>query len=570
MSGNTIEVQWLATTTGMLQAIDKINTRLDKQEKAVVKISESSVKGNNAAVGSYQRLEQELKKNEARLKQLAIGSAEWDKQKKKVDDLRKSVAGAKTELMKTGDGMNSMLSAGVSKVTQLAAGMIGFQQVVSSIVGELEHVKQLRLESAATTRTFEQALADVGQNIGAGAVPEARQMILEQAPQLGTTQEGLANLLGVAISAGAKDLKEAMSLSAAALKLTVGDAQKALALVGGTLDVASLGGSQNFEGALGQLLQTQAQVRSTNLSEFAANIGPGLAAATANGKNQQGVSTERALEMASVISQIIKDPTGSNTATTMRYLFTRMNAFVPKSKVELDDGGIARVSQKDIEAFDALKTFDERLQMMQRVPEIGQQFLETQRESIGKTAISEIINRSDRAIAFEEKAKKNIDAIDNAQQFFADLTNVLKPETATLTAERRSQANIQRAEVSGDRGSEGQAIKILEDTLSKVDLIGIDRLQRAAYATEVASRTSEGQSPESVALSILERVLTPGPAGVRIAGRVETESDRALVKEQIAAMKELIAAMKNGRPGVNLPQQQNKPREAPLPAATAP
>jgi len=462
-----------------------------------------------------------------------------------------------------------MLSAGVAKMTKLAAGMIGFQQVVSAIVAELDHVKQLRLEAAATTRTFEQALADVGQNIGAEQVQPAREMILQQAPLLGTTQEGLANLLGIAISAGAKDLQEAMSLSAAALKLTVGDAAKAQALVGGTLDVASLGGSQNFEGALGQLLQTQSQVRSTNLAEFAANIGPGLAAATADGKNQEGVTTERALEMASVISQIIKDQSGSNTATTMRYLFTRMNAFVPQKEVKLDDGGLAKVTKEQIAAFDALKTFDERLAMMQQVPAIGEQFLETQRESIGKTAISEIINRSERAIAFEEKAQKNIASIDDAQGFFQRLYDEVGRQTPTVSAERQSAANVARAEVMGGRGQEGQAIKILEDTRNKLDLIGIDMMERRAQDIEMATRTGRGESPAEVALSLLERMAERGPAGVRLGGRVDSEEDRALVREQIAVMKDLIAEMKTSKPKP-AGQQATKPREAPLPAATAP
>jgi len=419
--------------------------------------------------------------------------------------------------------------------------MLSFQAIVSAVVAELEKAKQLKLDAAATTRTFEQALADIGQNIGGGAIPQAKQMILENAPKLGTTNEGLADLLGVAISAGAKDLQEAMSLVSATLKLTVGDAQKARALVGGTLDVASLGGSQNFEGALGQLLQTQSQVRSTNLAEFSANIGPGLAAATADLSQQKGVSTERGLEMASVISQIIKDQTGSNTATTMRMMFTRMGAFVPEKEKKLDDGEVTKVSRQQIAAFQSLETFDERLKMMQDVPAIGKQFLETQRESIGKTAIAEIIGKSARAVAFEEKAKQNISSIDAAQGFFSDLDKALKGETAQLGAERKAQANIAAAEVTGNRDLEGTVIKIVDDAIAKVNLSGLDYFDtETLLQNNMRAGAAIGANPIDVGIDTLQRAQENRRVfGVIPAGGTVSLGDKALLQSQIAVLEEL-------------------------------
>lgn len=566
MTENKIEVEYITTVAGALQAVEKLNKRLDQQEQKLQRVGEVSKKAAEGAAGSFNKLEEELKQNEAALKRMEIGSKAFTEQKKKVDDLRKSLAGAKGQLSTVADGASTKLASAVGQVTGLVTGMVSFQAVVTAIVEEFKKAEAMRLSAAATARTFEQALSDVGQNIGEEAVPQAKQMIIEQAPKLATTQEGLADLLGIAISAGAKDLEEAMALSSAALKLTVGDAAKAKALVGGTLDVASLGGSKNFEGALGQLLQTQSQVRSTNLSEFAANIGPGLAAATADGKNQKGVSTERALEMASVISQIIKDPTGSNTATTMRYLFTRMNAFMPEREKKLDDGGLAKVSKEQIAAFDALKTFDERLQMMQAVPAIGAQFLETQRESIGKTAISEIINKSGRAIQFEDKAKANIASIDDAQGFFAGLVDKVNQETGILTAERQSLAAAQKAEVTGSRSLEGQVTEIVRRGFEKVNLPGLDMVYSKVASVSLQDSLRRGEEPIAAGRQLLE--------GVR--SRFDTsEEDKAYLRDQIAVLDRLATTMQNlndnmqnQKPKVIVPA--GRPKEAPLPAATAP
>lgn len=577
MADETITVEWISTAQQMLSTIQKIDTKIERQEKLMQKLADTSKKGVKEIAGSFNALENELKENEAALKKLVIGTKAFEDQRKKVDDLRNSVKKAKGELsgmvQQTNQQTASAFSSAMSQMGQLVVGMIGFQQVVSAVNDELTHIRQLKLDAAGTTRTLEQALADVGQNIGGAAVPQARQMILEESPKLGVTQEGLADLLGVAISAGAKDLEEALSLSSAALKLTVGDAAKARALVGSTLDVASLGGSKNFEGALGQLLQTQSQVRSTNLAEFGANIGPGLAAATADLSQQKGVSTERAMEMASVISQIIKDQTGSNTATTMRMMFTRMGSFVPEKSVKLDDGGTAKVTGPQIEAFKALNTFDDRLKMMSDVPAIGAQFLETQRESIGKTAISEIVNRSARAVAFEDKAKQSITGIDQAQGFFKELETVLVGETAHLGAARRAQAALEVGRVEGDRDTQGQVLDIIEKGLADVNLSGVDKLTKFKLLSQVQANEVAGVDPFVSGRSVLSRAkgMAFGTSPAEF-GAPMSAVDKATIDRQIDALNKLEAALREIRPAARpaAPARNARPGEAPLPGALIP
>ena len=581
MADEKLEIEHIATDTGVIKLIEKQTKFLDRLEKKFDELGKTSTKSAQAAAGSFNAVEKELKEAEAALKGMAVGSKAFDAQRQKVDKLRESLNKSKQAINGHTGALSGMASSAVGKLVNVAAGLASVQVVITALNEELDKVKRLRAEAAGTKRTFEQALADVAQNVGAEAVPEARQMIITESPKLGVTQEGLANILGVAISAGAKDLKEAMSLSAAALKLTVGDAERAMALVGGTLDVASLGGSTNFEGALGQLIQTQSQVRSTNLSEFARNIGPGLAAATADLSQQEGVSTERALEVASVISQIIKDQTGANTATTMRMLFTRMGSFAPEREKKMDDGGIAKVTKEQIAAFKQLRTFDERLKMMAAVPAIGEQFLETQRESIGKTAISEIIKRSDRAVAFEDKAKANITSIDEAQGSFKELTKAIDENTPTLAAERKSTAALQQVQVTGGRGAEGEVEEIVQRALSNVDLSGLDYDTGMQLRNQFRLNKLTGSDAADAGIDVLERAQEQRKLfGFIPAGGGMSAEDKAFIQQQIEILKGLKASTDRTNEILENRQQQQpqrppqapavRPRVAPLPQATAP
>lgn len=574
MPDEKIEVEWIGTATKMTAVLERLENKLDKQEKQLQKIGTTSKKSADMAAGSFNRLETELKENERALKNMTRGTAEFARQKRKVDALRASLTKAKGEITSAGSRMSGVFSTGIGKLGTMVAGMASFQAIVSAVVGELEKVKRLKLDAADTTRTLEQALADLGQNVGAEQIAPAREMILREAPRLGTTQEGLGNLLGIAISAGAKDLQEAMEISAATLKLTVGDASKAAALVGGTLDVASLGGSKNFEGALGQLLQVQSQVRSTNLPEFAANIGPGLAAATAKGQNQDGLTTERSLEIASVISQVLKDQTGSNTATALRQFVTRLDQFVPKSSAKLKDGSQATVAGETISAFQQTRSIDERILLMRENEGLRQQFLAKQKEGIGKVAVGEFLGGGDgRALKLDQKASAAIDSIDKAQGFFTNLSDTTKRETAQLQAERKSEAAAKTAEVRGDRDLEGTVRKIVDRALGKVNLSGLDAETRAAINTSLLTDEAMSVSPIASGISALERAQMQRTAfgAVPVGGQVSAE-DKSSLQEQIKILKEMRDTLRQQQqqPVINVKAPAMRPKDNPLPAATIP
>jgi len=563
-----IEVEWIAQSQQMNSTLERINKKLDDQDKKLEQISKTSKKAADAAAGSFSALQKELKAAEDKLKGMAKGTAEFEKQRKEVERLKSAVGNASAAMSSQQATLTGKITANIG---QMMTGFFTIGKVVEAISFELQKSSQLKLRSAVEMKTFEQALADLAQNIPASDLKGARSMIQQNAGPLGTTQEGLANLLGVGISAGAKDLKEALALSSAALKLTGGDAQKAVPLVGSTLDIASLSGSTNFEGATGQLLQTQSQVRSTNLPEFGANIGPGLAAAMLPKEMMKGVSSEVALETAAVISQVIKDQTGSNTATSMRMFFTRLGSFVPESKMKIDGRDVG-VDKATIDKFAQTDTFEGRLAMMRQDKNLADQFLETQRESIGKIAITSIVRGQDPIVMeMERKAQAAISNLNEAQTEFNKRVAAITEETPVLAAERKNQANQQALFGTNEAGLIGQSTKIVKETLASIDLSGSDWLNDWRLQTNMKLYREQGMQEIDAAVAVLrEAKLTNFGMGE------VSQADQSFIDRQISVLEELsrqleLMRRENANPRkVIVAPAAVRPQEAPLPAATVP
>jgi hypothetical protein len=98
MSDEKIEVEWIATAKQMLDVIQKVDQRMEKLEKTQQSLANASKKSADLAAGSYNKLEQQMKEAETALKGMTMGTAEFAAQRAKVDAMRKSLANAKSEL----------------------------------------------------------------------------------------------------------------------------------------------------------------------------------------------------------------------------------------------------------------------------------------------------------------------------------------------------------------------------------------------------------------------------------------------------------------------------------------
>ena len=574
MADERIEVEWIATANKMVQVLDRLEGKFDRQEKQLEKVARTSEKAADAAAGSYNALEQELKQAEAALKKLTLGTADFEAQKKKVDGLRASMAGLKTQMQSAGQSTSGILSAGIGKVTQLVAGMVTFQTVVAAIVAELEKGQRLRIEAAGSTRTFEQSVADMALNIGAANVPQARQMILQNAESLGVTPAGLAQLFSAAISGGAADLDEALKLSAATLKMTAGDVGKAQPIMSGMLSLAGATGNRDFTAALGQLSQFQAAARGEDLATSINNMSTALAAANTRGERIAALGAERTLELSSTVSQLLQDPRMAVTGTAVRQLMGRMDAFQAKTQVKLDDGSISKITKEQADAFNALNTLDDRLAAMRAQPELGRQFLSTIEQSEGKVAIRQLVLGGKAVEELETKSRGLITGLAGGQIEFENLSKVIGENTKLTQAANQAQAQLEVSRIQDPvRALEGQMLERFNQAMANANLSGFDAIRSAEASTVIAAAQEAQQAVGPVLIDTLQKfqqqTTLPG-TGIPLGGVVAPQ-DRKQLQDAIDAIRQLAVEQANlQRQPVKVQAPPARPKEAPLPAEFAP
>jgi hypothetical protein len=572
MADERIEVEWIATANKMVQVLDRLEGKFDKQERQLEKLTTTSKKNAEAAAGSFNALEQELKQAEAALKGMAAGTDAFAAQKKKVDALRDSLKQAKGSIQQAAGGFGTKLSEGVGQIKNMVAGMFTLQAVVSAISSELEKVSQLRLQAAEQTRTFEQAIAAMALNIGAANVPEARRQIVERAPQLGVSPEGLANLISSAISGGAQDLDEAIKLSADVLKVTAGDAGKAAPIMSGMLSIAGATGQRDFQATLGQLSQFQAAARGEDLATSINNMSTALAAANTRGERIAALGSERTLELASTMSQILQDPRMAVTGTALRQMVQKMDAFVAQKEMKLDDGTVQKLTKQQIDAFNQLGTLDERLNAMRADPALARQFLSTIENSEGKVAIRQLVMGEQSTLDLEKRSAELITGAQGGQQEFKNLAAEVNKQTALSRAEAKSQAALAVGDITGERGVAGQVEKIVNDTLGRINLSGIDVDTAAVVRNRMRIAELQGLSAPEIGIAGLQEAMGQRRLfnAIPFGGNLSPE-DRAIVEQQIALLQQIRDEMAAARQQpVKVQGPPMRPKEAPLPAATAP
>jgi hypothetical protein len=123
MADEKIEVQWIGTANQMVQVLDRLEAKFDKQEAQLQKLATTSSKAADGAANSFNKLEEELKQNEAALKRMTMGTDEFATQRAKVDQLRKSVREAKNELSREVESPWPKIAQGMGIATAAAVGL---------------------------------------------------------------------------------------------------------------------------------------------------------------------------------------------------------------------------------------------------------------------------------------------------------------------------------------------------------------------------------------------------------------------------------------------------------------
>jgi hypothetical protein len=228
-----------------------------------------------------------------------------------------------------------------------------------------------------------------------------------------------------------------------------------------------------------------------------------------------------------------------------------MDSFVPETEQTLKDGTVSKVSAEEIAALRGAKTVDDRMAVIQNSEGLSRQFLDSIEESIGKVAIREIVTKSERAVGFEEKAKANITGIDEAQGAFKNLTAEIGKETSLLAADRRHAAVIQKAEVTGGRATAGQVEKMVQETIDKMDLSGLDMDTQGTIRNRLRLGAMTGANPIDTGIQALEDAKQRRKLfGFIPAGGAVSEGDTQTADDTIAILRDMKAAQESQRQGV--------------------
>ena len=262
------------------------------------------------------------------------------------------------------------------------------------------------------------------------------------------------------------------------------------------------------------------------------------------------------------------------TGTTLRQMVQKLDAFVPKDEMKLDDGTVAKLDAQSIAAFDAMGTVDAKIQAMRANPQLAKQFLSTVENSEGKVAIRELVTGSEKVKKLEASAAATITPEAQAQESYNRLVAGIASATTLTSAENASQANIQSAQVAGPRSAEGQAQKIVEDTLASINLSGLDADTGKKIKWGMEAAVLSGSSvPEAGIAALNEAQQKRKLFGVLPAGGGLSPEDKALVQRQIKVLemleKQLQAQNANPATAAAKPAAV-RPKEAPMPAVTAP
>lgn len=126
MANETITMEWIASATKMNQVIDRLNSKFDKQEKALQKLANASKKAAADSATGFNKLEKEFKQNVAALKKLEMGTKEYAAQKRKVDSMRLAYKKTKDEINGVNQGTKvAAVSTGTMATSMKAAGASG-------------------------------------------------------------------------------------------------------------------------------------------------------------------------------------------------------------------------------------------------------------------------------------------------------------------------------------------------------------------------------------------------------------------------------------------------------------
>lgn len=575
MPDNKIEVEWMATATSMLQAIEKVNRRLDQQEAKLQKTADTAGKAANYAAGSFNKLEQELKQSEQALKNLQIGTSEFAAQKQKVDALRNSLGEAKAQL--TGNVVAQSGAAGVvNQFTSAIAGTVGtfvsIGAIVSSLQNDLENLSRKQENARLAEVDFGTALAArTISNLAPEERAAVKPLALNTAEELGLNPGAVVEAIGELRSSGANDILEAATYLKEAATAFPQDLAAAKAIARAALIESSATGNRNAAQVIGGTIAAQSISLTKNPEEFAKAFGSNIA----SGVSVYGQTPEQAREEAAIFS-LLETRGAEVAADAQRSFMTQISKFVPETSKKLKAGGVSKIDDATVKRFIG-SSFNDRQQMLESDENLRKQFFDGLQET-GRTAIMRRLQptTNDAQILKTVKSEIGTDAEG------ADMLRKQQQDASTVAAFAIAQGQREAQKVAAEIRSDSvqkltaelEQTKAVVDEQTRSGIGGTSQslLERAGLRVEeFMSGQSRGDVLES---NLRDRALNEATPEGRGFAQQQLERIEAL-KLQMEALNttnaqgnEILRQMlQKLQPGNPAPV---RPREAPLPAAIVP
>jgi hypothetical protein len=562
--------------------IAKLQARLKAMQADAAKAGEALSKGATAAAGSFNRLDYELKKAKEDLKGLTEGTKEFIAQQAKIKELQTQwdrLDKAINKTTKATKGTSGVVGTLVGQAKSLAATYVGMHEVVSQMTQEWEKQRNFQLQIAAKGQGNEGALVNQAANIGADNMPMVKNWARANQADMFGKQEDIINLVGAAISAGAGDIKEAMGSVQAAMKMAVGNPAIAQEMLVGGLTVARLNNSNDYESALGQLRSSSSASQAVDENQFIANVMGKVAALTRGRKNMDGMTSERSLEYITAASRIQADTTGDSSSTNMQAIFQRMDEFVPEAKKKLKDKTTSTVDKAVIEEFKKARTFDEKMALLQKNKDLGNQYIDKQRTGGPKELAFALIQNNAATQKIMAESKDAVLPFKEAGKFFRAETEKIVNAAPNLAIKKRADAKLEQS-ITGDKPTLLATARAEWDSIwngnadrPAVPLTGWDQGIRAQSAwdrnlwgkTRAIGTNNDGGNEVTDMVASLKEIIK----GQQEAG--DAQSANAL-KAQLEALEKIAAKLDelNSRVAGAAPPAVGRPnpvRPAPVPRA---
>jgi hypothetical protein len=368
----------------MFAVLDRMEKKFNKQEKDQQKLAMTSKRGADAAAGSFNKLEHELKGNEKALKGLTMGTKEFTAQKRKVDELRASMVKAKGALkgnVAQQSGAANVVSNFTTAISGTLATLASVGTIAASLKSDLEKIARKQENERLAEVEFGTVMASKTiSNLAENERGAVRPLAINLGEEIGENPAAVAQTIGDLVSTGATDILEASEFLREAAKAFPQDLAASSAIARAAITQANATGNRNAKEVIGGTVQAQAVSLTTSPEQFAKAFGSNIAAAVA----VQGMTPEKAKEEAAIFS-LLETRSPEVAADAQRSFMSQIEKFVPERKKENVLGGIDEVAPADIQKFLHASVTD-RQNMLQANEGMRNQFVGGLQET-GRSAI---------------------------------------------------------------------------------------------------------------------------------------------------------------------------------------